>query len=505
VPQLSFLTKISKFQIMKKIILITLLFISYFISYAQTVTLLCGGPGCGSSVDPSATGVQNWTAVTAAFPQGSTITGFTWTLVGSTTQSQTTTVNNLNVQWANTANNPAHTIKVCVNFTVSGAPQTPICSNVVTQAVKFIGPITSMTVTGAGLNTSVSTGATVTVPCGSQSLTLSVPTPVTDPVSALTFTWNVPAGWSGSSTTNSINLTSNAGSSDAQIIVTARRTDGTIVQSFILNIIRPRPTNVIINGGFPNICVGQSVTLTGSSTNGTSGSWSVTSNLTITSQTSTSVNITGNANGIGNVVYTATNACNSPASSPQGYVYVGTPIISTKTVNGAPSQSVNTVFSNPVILSTGTPYNAVTFNWTTVGGVGNIYPNYANCTAYVNGTFLRVRSELSNTCGTGEAYVYYLLKQGAALFTMSTPNPATSQVAMKVDKEVAQNLLKSVVLVSDARSTVVKTYDVTGSKAKGAFNSDAIISFDVSDLPRGKYYLNIVFEGKNYSEIIILQ
>ncbi len=65
-----------------------------------------------------------------------------------------------------------------------------------TVTVKYIGAITSMSITG-GVTASPSGGSTLDVPCGQQNLTISVPAPATSPSSVVTYIWSLPNGWSG--------------------------------------------------------------------------------------------------------------------------------------------------------------------------------------------------------------------------------------------------------------------------------------------------------------------
>ena len=87
---------------------------------------------------------------------------------------------------------------------------------------------------------------------------------------------------------------------------------------------------------------------------------------------------------------------------------------------------------------------------------------------------------------------------------MSSPNPSTSTVKAKINAPAA---LKSMALVSNSQASVVRTYAPNKDLDKEAQrDSDDNVSFDVTKLPRGKYFLNFAFEGnKNFTEQIILE
>jgi hypothetical protein len=133
-------------------------------------------------------------------------------------------------KWKNEPNSPQRKLKVTVKW-VSGTDEiTRTDEKVVT--VKHIAPIASMTFTGA-ISTSVnSSGQTVPLPCTTNPLTITVPTPFTDPAQAVTYSWVVsPGGWTGSSPSNTITITPLIGG-NGTVTVNAKRTNGTVIQSF---------------------------------------------------------------------------------------------------------------------------------------------------------------------------------------------------------------------------------------------------------------------------------
>lgn len=146
--------------------------------------------------------------------------------------------------WNNAPNSPARTIKVTYTYTKVGETSQSFSKEVVV-IVKHIGPITAMTIAAASPSNPTN-GSTVSVPCGANSFTISVSPPATDPASAINYTWSLPANWTGSSTTNSITVTPNAGVGGA-ITVSAKRADGNVVRSYSVNVTRPTVESALIN------------------------------------------------------------------------------------------------------------------------------------------------------------------------------------------------------------------------------------------------------------------
>lgn len=149
----------------------------------------------------------------------------------------------------------------------------------VNVTVKHIAPISSMFIS-AGNPSNPSNGGSSSVGCGGQNITISIPTPTTDPFIPVSFFWTLPSGWSGSSSTSSITATTNQGLSDQILNVRVRRNDGQVDQTYTVTITRPRVTNAIISSvnWSPDdkpLCNGETRQLSGTSTaNASTFSWS---------------------------------------------------------------------------------------------------------------------------------------------------------------------------------------------------------------------------------------
>ena len=407
------------------------------------------------------------------------------------------------VSWDNNINASARTIAVYIVYKNSGS-QVSSASASKNVVIKTIGNISSMSVSGA-VTANPSNGGSVSVTCGSQSITISVPALTTNPSSGLIYTWSLPAGWSGSSTSNSISVNTSAGDGGT-ISVSARRSDSNCnTDAYSFTATRPLAQQPSVAASSPAndnaICANEYKFYSASSTNATTYRWVISpsissytySNIIAISPTTPSI-----------LVAYANNACNvESASSLNYYVYYGPPTIATATVNGGSQQSPN-YGQNPFLLNinTNTAEGGLTYDWTTLQGTGNIYYNGNNSVAAYVYPFARIQGAITNRCGTGST-IFYLYNQNTGFYSMTSPNPATNTVSANIK---AMTVLKSVSLVSHSKASVVRSFDVTKT-ADSKTHKDASdnISFDVDDLPRGMYYLNFSFEGnKNFTEQIVL-
>lgn len=278
---------------MKKLFFVLILFFVGITTYCQNPSIVINqGPSeivsCGSNTtcfraDPEPVEytysffVNNDGRFTSQ--NGWTRSDAVWTATsGAHTSLQPINPADKRLTWNNAPNSPARTIKV--TFTYTKGDSTRSFSEEKGVIVKHIGPIASMTISGASPS-SPTNGSTVSVPCGANSFTISVSTPTTDPASTINYTWSLPANWTGSSTTNSITVTPNAGVGGA-ITVSAKRADGNVVRSYSVNVTRPTVESALINSisWSPDdkpLCTGETRQLSGAgSVNANIFTWSTT-------------------------------------------------------------------------------------------------------------------------------------------------------------------------------------------------------------------------------------
>jgi hypothetical protein len=245
----------------------------------MNVTSIPATPGTVSGTTPVCAGTSNTYNITAV--SGSTF--YTWALPGGWSGTSTTT------SIATTAGTVGGNITVTAGNTCgSSAAQTlPVVVNVI--------PSTPGAITG-----------TSTI-CSGTTNTYSI----TAVSGATSYTWTMPGGWSGTSTTNSISAT--ASTTSGNITVTANNSCGnSAAQTFAVVVNTTPSTPGTITGTTP-ICAGTintySVTAVagaGSYTWTLPGGWSGTS-------TTNSISTTASATS-GNITVTANNGCGNSAA-----------------------------------------------------------------------------------------------------------------------------------------------------------------------------------------------
>jgi hypothetical protein len=479
---------------------------------APSVSINCNTPGC-TNVEP---GISQTYSFTPNNPPGNgyTLNAVVWeTFPGGSAFPNSSPSNTFTTSWNNVPNTPAVSLRVRLTYVKPGL--TDIVVNGSTSiTVRFLGALGPMTVSGSTPG-SINNGGSGVIGCGQRTLSVSLPTPTTSPVAPVTYFWTYPSGWSGPATTTAPNATvTTSVGTGGNITVTARRNDcTTFSQTFIASFTRPVAGLPTISGP-TGLCIGSSASFTGSSVNATSFTWSTSAGtpnfgagLTINSgQNTSSISATGSgasgSSGSVKLTLTANNACQIPATGNH-FVNVGGAFLTSNTVNGVPSQSINYV-SGSAQLSSMSP-NATTFAWSVVGGSGTILPNGPNCSATPN-NFLMVRVTPSNSCGSGGNYIYYLQKIGGYPGAGNIyPNPATNVLFVQFDADTdAANTFESYTLRSE-KMGIVKMAHMDREEARQYFEQNEELSIDVSSLPRGKYYLTLMVNGRPQGRTIILE
>jgi hypothetical protein len=508
--------------IMKKFSFIIALLFSVSSLFAQDPTVTITGPVTSFNPDPNTlcsytpsivnngwsivSGSHAWNGVNGAF-----------NLSG-----QNNSV--FNCQWLNTTNSPQKKVTLSITFSKTGQPNKTISVERVV-VVKFLSPVTALLFTGGNVSqTNPANGGTITIPCNAGSITLNATqtSPLTDPSAAITYTWTVPNGVAPTSTGT---VTFNgSGTADGIVKVSAKRNDGSFVSEFTVNFVRNRvttPSIVNVFGG--TFCLAGSKLFGATSTNATNFSWATSGTFTLGNVGGTNNSLAGvtvNGSGTGFITVTANNACNSPVTQSFNFP-TGTPILSNVLVNGTPASSFNYI-NNPCILGTTVPNDGAGmqtgYKWTIENGVGSLYPNSGGSGVTYNGVtydhggsgyayaydFIRVKVATANVCGEGGSQYLYLQNVGN-MYRMASPNPAQNQISVELTKDAPAEMLKSITVVSDQQATVSRSYNEGGVSDRFSKRQAHIVNFDVSNLPRGKYFVVLIFAGnKKYTEQVIL-
>ena len=487
----------------------------------QTVFIDCGTPNClNTDPDPhQSTYFANINDLSKTTTNG-WMRSINWDITGQVINSDGQTTQTLNVFWANTPNTP--TKKVRVKVTYIKMSDTLIIQQEKVVIVKHIAPITSMTVQGANPGTITTYGSSTQLPCGSQAITISVPTPITDPVQTVNYTWSLPSGWSGSSTTNSISVTPSVGS-DGTISVNAKRSDGTVIRDFSVTLSRAAAQasatpniETLYNSDINKVlCAGESRLFGANNINNIYNfEWSSSPANVVTFSSphtmGTFVDGIANSSGGTTLILTTQSACGFKTSTWD--LAVDKPVVEQMLVDGdsyspliSQSYGCNGALAQ---IDIAYAYNQTgqSFSWQLYGGNGSYYTYYNGSQAVLyayNDAAFKVTT--INRCGNGNQAYFIRYNTCEGYYRMASPNPTQSTVSVQMDKALGRDALVSIRLISDARSSVVRSFTSDDARRTNHFDKSDHVDFDVSNLPRGTYYLIVEFkEGKSFKETIIL-
>lgn len=238
--------------------------------------------------------------------------------------------------------------------------------------------------------------------CANSSNTYSVPS-----VPGETYTWTLPFGWTGSSTTSTITATS--GTSGGTIAVTATSSCGTSPAAFLPVSIISVPSAPTTISGDTNICENTTNTYNVAAVSNETYTWTLPLGWSGSSTTASISTTAGNAGG--NLQVVANNACGS--STPTS-INVGV-----ETIPLAPAAIFGTnVFCeySPFALSCSAVANAVTYTWTYPSG-WTANASTTTLTGSVDNSGGLITVTATNQCGTSSA---------ATLSVTVNPMPVTT-------------------------------------------------------------------------------
>jgi hypothetical protein len=517
---------------MKKISLFVVLCLFFGLLKAQSVSLGCvtGGSDC-FTVCPGTTVTY---LATPTFPTGTTANDYDVTYSYSLSPIAAGTLPspngaNCTVTWNTYSSAAMLTTKA--TFLKHSDYSVTYPTDTKTVMVKYLAPITQMSFNG----TPITNNSTISVACGVQTLNLSVNTTATNPSSSVNYQWNYYNGSTHSvlgSSTNSITFPTDVGTNDASITVTATRSDdatagGCIAQQFTVNITRPRVTVPTIDGySAAPLCGGNSAFVVGHADRNDRWIWTATGGVNLASTNQQYLYYTASSDGT--LTLTVDNACVAPQSITKPVFGGVRQNIASSDVylNGAPAQSFNYINGNTYITVRSRGDACEGFKWDVLNGSGYINPISGGCgysyadpnqggavVPFSDGTncymstsnFMRLGVTSSNACGVGAGYTLYLQNASGPYYRMASPNPATSKVAVTLSKNNAPGLLRKINLVSDAKSAEINTFDGESAEGKDHIGKEKDVEFEVSNLPRGKYHVILIFQGnKTFTEQIVL-
>jgi len=288
--------------------------------------------------------------------------------------------------------------------------------------------------------------------CSGSSNTYSIATVI----NAISYTWMLPSGWIGNSTTNIITTTASA--TNGSITIIANNACGSSSSQTLAITVNSVPITPGTISGLTTLCLGSSNSFSVASVAGASSyTWSLPGAWTGTSTTNVISATTGTASG--NISVSAVNACGTSASQTLAITVNPNPTI---TVNSgsicsgssftmvAGGANTYTYSSGPVVSPTVTSSYSVT-GTSTAGCVGS---NTAVSNVIVNPTpTINAVTSSSLICTQPTQQTATLTASGASTYTWN-PGGAGTSIAVS--------------------PSVTTTYTVTGTNSSGCMNSSVI-------------------------------
>ena len=431
---------------------------------AITVNTLPGQPGAISGNNSVCQGSSQTYSVTAV----AGATNYTWTLPSgwtgsSTTNSIMTTVGTTGGTISVKANNScgsgtSQSLAITVN-TLPGQPATITGNNSVCQGSSQIYSVVAVT------------GAT-------------------------SYTWTLPSGWAGSSTTNSITTT--VGSTNGTILVKANNSCGSSTDQSLAITVITLPAQPGAITGNNSVCQGSSQTFSVTSVAGaTSYTWTLPSGWTGTSTSNSITTTVGNTSGT--VSVKANNNCGSSTAQTLAV-----------TVSLIPTQPASITGNSNVLLAQTTNYSistlpsATSYNWQLSGG-GTIQSGQPTTTISINwttaGTYNLSIGGINN-CGNGPVQTLSItVSVGTGIVNPDnryeikiSPNPSAGEFYL-----TAKGLNGKMINIQILNSLGQAIYN----NEQKVFVNDFTKMLDLKKIANGIYFIKISVDNKAYLRKII--
>ena len=351
----------------------------------MTSNLPCvaGSPATSNAITMTVSANLTPSVTVSSSPSGTICAGTSVTFTanptnGGASPSYQWKLNNNNVGTGSTYTNAAlangDVLYVVLTSNASCVTTSTANSTNTTMVVNSI-PITPVAISG---NTTVCSGTTATYSVSAVS-------------GATSYTWTLPSGWSGTSTTSSITATAN--STAGNVTVTANSSCGSSTAQSVAISINTAPTQPLAITGNTTVCSGTSQSYSITTVNGaTSYNWTMPSGWT---GSSSSININPVASATsGNITVTAVNSCGSSSSETLAITVNTTPTIPTTILGNITicSGSTNT-------YNIGSVLGATSYNWTLPSGwTGTSTSTSISATSNTSSGAILVSA--TNSCGT---------------------------------------------------------------------------------------------------------
>lgn len=217
--------------------------------------------------------------------------------------------------------------------------------------------VETITITPSGVPATPSAIAGASTICQTSSSTFSV---VNDP-SITSYNWTLPAGWSGSSTTNTISVTPSG--TGGTISVTATSACGTSsASSLVVNVDAAVPTQPVLSSTPASMCAGNTQTVSVNNVPDVDYVWTLSGDLTGASTTN-SIAVTAGPVG-GSLTVEATNSCGASSSLVIPISSNDIPSITSATLTG----NLMTCVGNAETYTLNNVTGASNYTWTLPAG-----------------------------------------------------------------------------------------------------------------------------------------
>lgn len=378
---------------------------------------------CGSSATVSLNVNPNLVPVAPA-----TVSGSSTVCSGSTvTYTASTVPNALSYIWTLPSGWSGSSTTNSINATASANSGTITVS---AGNACGLSPVTSFTVTALTIPSAPTSVAGSGNVCVGSTSTYSV----TLVPGATSYVWTLPAGWSGTSSSNSISAT--AGASGGTITVAAVNQCGTSNTTSFNVITTSAPSATSVSSGLGTVCEGTTNTYTCSSVpTATSYIWTLPATWS-GSSTTTSISATAGSQS-GNITVSATNACGS--STPTTFFVNATAIPNAPaTITGNPTVCDGTTTTFTAATSAG----ATSYNWNLPAGwFGTSTTNTIAATAGSTGGNITVSA--ANACGTS----------ATTTFSVTVTTAPTAPTAITGTNTLCENATVTYTVNSDPNAT----------------------------------------------------
>lgn len=320
--------------------------------------------------------------------------------------------------------------------------------------------------------------------------------------SCATYSWNYPSTWgvSGSTTSSSITLIpdgKNAGRVTANITACSRTESP--FRDIQMHLYDPNKSPTITSSKTTNpffVCKGEEVTFTLNNPPAGTNKWSVSSHLTIISQTSTTVTVKMYIGGNGWVRSTTTSPCtgsnglNTYTKSVD--VRVGTyydsehPITASTTTELCPGETY--LFTSPHLSG-----NHLDYDWQASSGL-SLYRDANYCYVTPLGGFMsgQLTLRVRNACGWTEGMPAYINLYSSSYCPgtysiQAYPNPVDEELNVEIVEDSNETSSANVAKEGEFE---VKLFDSFGKVKRKATTKAGRLKLNVKNLPEGLYYLH---------------